>query len=60
MPVVDEPLALQPLADAGLDEQVDDRLLEDAGADARLDVLAAPVLEDDRLDALAVEEVARA
>ena len=40
-----------------VDEEVDDRLLEDAGADACLDVLAAPVLQDHRVDALAVQEV---
>ena len=38
-------------------EQVDGALLEHAGADARLDVLAAPVLEHDRLDAGPVEEL---
>ena len=41
----------------GLDEEVDDRLLDHACADARLDVLAAPVFEDDGVDALAMEEV---
>ena len=44
-------------ADPGVDEEVGDRLLEHAGADAVLDVVAAPVLQHDRLDALAVEEV---
>ncbi len=57
-PVVDEPLALQPLARAGLHEEVDDRLLDDPGTDARLDVLATPVFEDHRVDALELEEVA--
>ena len=57
-PVVDEPLALQPLARACLHEEVDDRLLDHPGADARLDVLAAAVFEDHRLDALELEEVA--
>ena len=55
--VMDEALALQALARAGLDEEVDDRLLEDARADACLDVLAAPVFEDHRVDVLAVQEV---
>ena len=55
--VVHEALTLQALARAGLDEEVDDRLLEDAGADACLDVLAAPVFQDHRVDALEVQEV---
>ena len=57
-PVVDEPLALQPLAGARLHEEVDDRLLDDPCTDTRLDVLAAPVFEDHRVDALELEEVA--
>ncbi len=48
--VVDEPLALHALADAGGGEQVDRALLEHAGADALLDVLAAARLEHDRVD----------
>ena len=36
--VVDDALALQPLADARLDEQIDRALLEHAGADPVLDV----------------------
>jgi hypothetical protein len=54
---MDETLALQPLTRAGRHEQVDDRLLQDPRPDARLDVLAAPVLEDDAVDALQVEQV---
>ena len=50
--VVHEALACQPLAHARLGEEIDDALLEHARADARLDVLAAAVLEDHRLDAL--------
>ena len=57
-PVVDEPLPLQALTSACLHEEVDDRLLDDPCTDARLDVLAAPVFEDHRVDALALEEVA--
>ena len=38
-------------------EQVDRALLEDAGADPVLDVLAAARLEDDRLDALQLQEL---
>ena len=55
--VVHEALAQHALARAGRDEEVDDRLLEDAGADACLDVLAAPILQDHRVDALQVQEV---
>ena len=56
--VVDEPLAVQPLSRPGGGQEVDDALLDHACADARLDVLAAPVLEDDRVDALQVEQMA--
>ena len=55
--VVDDPLALQPLPRAGVDEEVGDRLLEHTRSQALLDVLLAAVLEHDRLDALAVQEV---
>ena len=55
-PVVDDPLALQPVADAGAHEQVDGALLEHAGADAVLDVVAAPVLEHNRLDPFQLEQ----
>ena len=47
-----EALAVQPVADAGVDERVDGVLLEDAGADAGLDVVPRPVLQDDVVDAL--------
>jgi hypothetical protein len=56
-PVVDEALTLQPVADADVDEEVDRPLLEDAGANAVLDVVARPVLEDDRFDAFAMEQL---
>ena len=46
-----------PVSCAGLDEQVGDRLLEHSGAQALLDVLAAAVLEDDGLDAFALEKL---
>ena len=55
-PVVDDALALQPLADAGLGEQVDRALLEHAGPDPVLDVVAAAVLEHDRLDPRPLEQ----
>ena len=43
--------------DARLDQEVHDSLLDDACTNPRLDVLAAPVLEDDRVDALEVQQV---
>ena len=55
--VVDDPLAPEPLSRACVDEQIGDRLLEHAGANALLDVLPAAVLEHDRLDAFAVEQL---
>ena len=45
--VVEQALALHALADAGLDQQVARPLLDQAGADAALDVVAAAVLQDD-------------
>ena len=55
--VVDEPLAPQPLADADLVQQVDRALLQHARADPLLDVLAAPVLEHDGVDARQVQQM---
>jgi hypothetical protein len=55
--LVDEPLALKPLPDPDLAQQVDSALLEDAGANSLLDVLAAPVLQDDGVDPLQMEEL---
>ena len=49
-PVVDETLAVHALAGARVAQQVDDIVLEHAGANALLDVVAAPVLEHDRVD----------
>ena len=57
MPCVDEALAAHALPDAGLVEQLGDVVLEDAGPDPRLDVLAAAALEDHRVDPLAVEQL---
>ena len=54
---VDERLAVQTVAEAGVGEQLDRALLQDARADPVLDVLAAAVLEHDRRDPLEVEEV---
>jgi hypothetical protein len=55
--VLDEALAAQPLVKPQLGEQVDGALLEHAGADALLDVLAVPILKHDRLDPAPVQEV---
>ncbi len=54
--VVDDPFAIHPLADTGFAQQLDRPLLEHAGADPVLDVLATPVLEDDALDARDLEQ----
>ena len=51
------PFALKPLPHPDLDQQVDCALLEHPRANALLDVLAAPVLEDDGVDSLQMEEV---
>ena len=54
---VHDPLSLQTLANAGADQRLDRSLLEHAGADPVLDVVAAAVLEHDRLDPRAVEQL---
>src|SRR5207237_8179198 len=54
--VVDDPLPLHAVADAGLGQQLDRPLLEHAGADAVLDVVAAAVLEHHGLDPLPLEQ----
>ena len=55
-PVVDDPLAQHAVSHAGLDEEIRRPLLEHAGADPVLDVVAAPVLEDDGFDPLELEQ----
>ena len=50
--VVDEALALHARAETASVQHVDGALFEHAGAHAILDILAAPVLDDHRLDAL--------
>ena len=55
--LVDQALAAQAVADAHLLEQVHGALLENAGSDPALDVLAAARLEDDRVDSAEVQEV---
>ncbi len=56
-PVVDDSLALHPPADARPGEEIRRPLLEHAGADARLDVLAAAALDQDGIDAFEVQEL---
>ena len=55
--VMDDALAVSRSADADLRQQIDGSLLEHAGPDALLDVLAAARLEDDGVDALQVQQV---
>jgi hypothetical protein len=56
-PVVAQPLLVQASCDAQLGQQLDRPVLEDAGAHTALDVLAAPRLEHDGVDALQVKEL---
>jgi hypothetical protein len=55
--VMDEPFAREALADADRRQQVDGALLEHAGAQRALDLVAAARLEHHRLDAGEVEQV---
>jgi hypothetical protein len=55
--VVDEALALHPLADAGLGEKVDGALFEHAGPNRALDLVPAADFEHDRLDALQMKQM---
>ena len=52
-----EPFPLQALADAGVAQQPHGGMLQDAGPDAVLDVVAAAGLEDDGVDAAPVEQM---
>src|SRR5271166_1371649 len=56
-PMMDQPQPRHALADAGFLEQVDGALLEQAGANSLLDILAAASLEHDRRDAGQVQQV---
>jgi hypothetical protein len=56
-PVVDQPLAQQPLADVRLYQQFDRALLQDAGANARGDILAAAPLEHHAVDAVLMQQL---
>ncbi len=55
--VMGEAELLQPLADAGFNQQVDGALFEQAGANPLFDVLAAASFEHDGLDAREVEQM---
>jgi hypothetical protein len=55
--VMDQTDLTHPLADLGLVQQVDRSLLEHAGADPALHVLPAAALQDDRLDALQMQQL---
>ena len=55
--VVDQPLGLDPVRQAGRAEDIDDALLENARPHARDHVFLGAILEHDRLDALLVEQV---
>ena len=54
--VVDEAFAIEPLGHVELSQQVDGVLLEQPGADPALEVVARAVLDDHRLDALALQQ----
>jgi hypothetical protein len=56
-PVVDHPFLLHPITDTRVGQHVNRVLLEHARPDSVFDVVAAAVLEHDRLDALKVQEV---
>ena len=55
--VVEHAFALHARADAGFDEEVARPLLDQTGADAALDVVAAAVFQDHALHALEVEQM---
>src|SRR5262249_19486789 len=55
--VVEHSFALHARADAGLDEKVARPLLDQSGADAAFDVVAAAVFQNHAIDALEVEEM---
>jgi hypothetical protein len=56
---VTHPLARQPIAEADLVQQIDGGLLEHARSHALDDVLLAPDLDGDRVDASLLEEMAQ-
>ena len=56
-PMVDESLAQHSIAEAHSAQQIDGRLLQDAGPEPVFDVGAVAILEHDRFDPLLVEQV---
>ena len=57
--VVDQALAMQPRGDSGLFQQRDRSLLEHPGTDPLQHIVAALPFDDDRLDAVPVEQLAK-
>ena len=55
--VMEHAFPLHAVADAAVDQQIGRSLLEDSGANALFDIVPASALEDDRLDALAIQQV---
>src|SRR5262249_23204549 len=55
--VMRQPFPLHALANADLDQKIARPLLDQAGADAALDVIATAVLQDDRVDACKVQKM---
>ena len=58
-PRVRHPFARQPVAHAGVPHQIRRPLFEHPGPDAFDDVIAGPVLDDHRIDAVAVQQMAQ-
>ena len=54
--VMHQPVAMQPLGDAGLFQQADRALLQHAGANARLDIVARPGFQDHAVDAVQLQQ----
>ncbi len=57
MPVMDQAFTMQPSGDADRLQKIDRALLEHAGANARQHVGAILALEDDRIDAVRVQQL---
>ena len=56
MPQCSMPSRLHARADADLGQQIGGPMLDQSGADAVFDVIAAAIFDDDRLDALQVQQ----